>query len=169
MSNLAYFYENHNRFARAVPIQVQLAEIASKARGADSREATVASTTLGRDYIMLHQYAKAEPVLRDVLAAQIKSSPDDWHRYNLESLLGAALLGQKKFPEAETLILSGYQGLKQEESTMSTPAKVFIKDAADRIPQLYTAWNKPDKAAEWREKLGLGSGQLPSAPPVQRP
>jgi len=169
MSNLAYFYESHNRFAQAVPIQIQLAEIATKARGADSREATVAGTTLGRDYIMLHQYAKAEPVLRGVLAVQIKSSPDDWHRYNLESLLGAALLGQKKFPEAETLILSGYQGLKQKESTMSTPAKIFIKDAADRIPQLYAAWNKPDKAAEWREKLSHGPGQPLSAPPAQRP
>jgi hypothetical protein len=32
-------------------------------------------------------------------------------------------------------------------------------EALDRIVKLYEAWGKPEKAAEWREKGGLGGGK----------
>jgi len=153
MSNLAFLYETHNRYAEALPIELQMKEIALKKFGPEYRTTVAATTMIGKDYLELHQYAKAEPPLREALATMVKTKPDDWRRYNLESLLGANLMGEKKYAEAEPLVLSGYQGMKERESKMPMGAKAFLKEDADRVVELYTAWGKPPKAAEWREKL----------------
>ncbi len=87
-----------------------------------------------------------------------KSSPDGWKRYYLESLLGAALIGQKKYAEAEPLILSGYNGLKKQESALRDYARPFVHEDGERAVSFYRAWGKPAKAAEWRAKLN-GEGQ----------
>ena len=42
------------------------------------------------------------------------------------------LLGQKKFTEAEPLLLQGYEGMKQCEKAISPPAKFRLPEAIDR-------------------------------------
>jgi serine/threonine protein kinase len=153
MSDLAFLYETHNRYAEALPIELQMKEIALKRFGPEYRTTVAATTMIGKDYMELHQYAKAEPPLREALATMVKTKPDDWRRYNLESLLGANLIGLKKYAQAEPLVLSGYQGMKERESKMPMGAKAFLKEDAERVVELYTAWGKSQKAAEWREKL----------------
>jgi hypothetical protein len=41
-----------------------------------------------------------------------------WLTFNTQSLLGGALLGQKKYAEAEPLLVKGYEGLKTREKTI---------------------------------------------------
>jgi hypothetical protein len=74
-------------------------------------------------------------------------------------LLGASLSGQKKYPEAEPLMLSGREGLVARESSIPAPNRGCLPDAGRRLISLYTDWGKPEKAAEWKAKLA------PSAPP----
>jgi len=69
------------------------------------------------------------------------------------SQLGAALLGQQKYAEAEPLLLQGHEGLKAREAKIPAPRKDSLASAAARIVKLYEAWGKADKAAEWRKKL----------------
>ena len=64
-----------------------------------------------------------------------------------------ALLGQKKYADAEPLLLGGYDGMKTREKTMPPQATMRVVQAGERIVQLYDAWDKGDKAKEWREKL----------------
>ena len=73
--------------------------------------------------------------------------------FNTESLLGGSLLGQKKYAEAEPLLLSGYAGLKEREKTIPPPGKVRLPEAAERLAQLYEATGKKDEAAKWRKEL----------------
>jgi hypothetical protein len=68
-------------------------------------------------------------------------------------MLGEALLGQKKYAEAEPLLLSGYDGLKQREKTIPPQAKVRLIEALQRLVKLYEAPDKPDEATKWREEL----------------
>jgi eukaryotic-like serine/threonine-protein kinase len=164
MSNLAFLYETRNRYAEALPIEIQMKEIALKKFGPEHKTTVAATTMIGKDYMGLHQYAKAEPPLREALAVMIKTKPDDWRRYNLESLLGANLMGERKYAQAEPLVLSGYQGMKDRESKMPMGAKAFLKEDADRVVELYTAWGRPEKAAEWREKL---KSEAPAAAATQ--
>ena len=68
-----------------------------------------------------NQLAEAEPLIREALTIREKTQPDAWTTFNTQSLLGGALLGQKKYAEAEPLLLKGYEGLKQRETTIPEP------------------------------------------------
>ena len=62
--------------------------------------------------------AEAELKLRECLTIRQKIQPDDWTTFDTDSMLGEALLDQKKFADAEPLLLSGYEGMKQREATI---------------------------------------------------
>jgi hypothetical protein len=63
--------------------------------------------------------------------------------------LGATRLQQKRYAEAEPILLEAYAGLKQHETKI--PDRVT--EALERLVQLYDGWDKKDKATEWRQKL----------------
>jgi hypothetical protein len=63
------------------------------------------------------------------------------------------LLGQKKYAEAEPLLIQGYHGLKERESNLPKGSRTPLKDAGEPLVRLYEVWGKPEKAAEWRQKL----------------
>jgi len=66
--------------------------------------------------------------------------------------LGATRLQQKRYAEAEPLLLEAYAGLKQHE-TKVPEANSRATEALERLVQLYDGWGKKDKADEWRRKL----------------
>ena len=78
---------------------------------ADTAAVAAASSDLGSLLLQNAQSAKAEPLLRDCLEQCFKQQPEHWLRFNIESLLGGALLQQKKYTEAGPLLQSGYEGL----------------------------------------------------------
>jgi hypothetical protein len=104
----------------------------------------------------VRERADAEPVLRDCLALREKQIPDSWFTFNLQSQLGGALVGQKKYAEAEPLLLKGYEGMKAREQTIPKQGggELRIPEALDRLIELCTALNKPDEAKKWREERG---------------
>ena len=75
--------------------------------------------------------------------------------FNSQSMLGGALLGQKKYAEAEPLLRAGYEGLKEglAEAMIQAISKVRLTEALERLVQLYDATGQKEKAAEWRKKL----------------
>jgi hypothetical protein len=91
--------------------------------------------------------ADAEPVLRDCLTIHQKQIPGSWLTFNTQSLLGGALLGQKKYAEAEPLLLQGYEGMKTREEKIprSGGGELLIPQALDRLIELCTKTNKPDE------------------------
>ena len=48
-------------------------------------------------------------------------------------MLGGALLGQKKYAEAEPLLLAGYEGMKQREAKIPPEGKVRLTEALERL------------------------------------
>jgi eukaryotic-like serine/threonine-protein kinase len=81
-----------------------------------------------------------------------KSRPDDWQRFRAESLLGASLAGEKKYAEAEPLLLEGYQGMLARKDRIAVPDRYHLDLAHRWVAQLYQAWGRPVKAAEWKKK-----------------
>ena len=109
---------------------------------------------LGLTLLKLDRPADAEPPLRECLAIRDKKFPNLWPRYSTMSMLGAGhFMGQKKYQDAEPLLIQGYDGLKSCENEIPALARFNLKDAGARMIQLYEAWGKADKAAEWRKKL----------------
>jgi non-specific serine/threonine protein kinase/serine/threonine-protein kinase len=97
--------------------------------------------------------AEAELKLRASLTIRQKIQPDEWTTFDTKSMLGEALLEQKKYDEAESLLLSGYEGLKKREADIPVQKKSPITQALERLVRLYRAWNKEDKAAQWQKEL----------------
>ena len=95
-------------------------------------------------------FADAEPVIRDCLAIRDKAEPDAWTTSNTRSMLGGALLGQKKYTEAEPLFARATQGMKARAKAIPPAASPRITEALDRLIELYSATNKPDEVREWR-------------------
>lgn len=98
-------------------------------------------------------FANAEEAARLSLALREKNQPDKWFISNTRSVLGGILVEQKKYAEAEPLLLAGYQGLKQREDVLPAAGKSCLSHSLNRLVRLYESWGKPAKAAEWKQKL----------------
>jgi WD40 repeat protein/Tfp pilus assembly protein PilF len=156
MDNLAFTYLDAGKLDKADRLLRDLLQLRRKKDGPKSAETAGALAILGLNLLKQQQYVEAETIFRECLAIREQKLPDDWLRYNAMSLLGGALLGQKKYDAAESLLLQGYEGMKQRETKIPPHGKVRLGQAAERLVQLYEAINQPDKARTWREKLPSG-------------
>ena len=109
----------------------------------------------GKHLLKRRQFAEAEPVWRESLKAREEHQPDSWMTFAAKAQLGASLLGQKKYTEAEPLLLAGYEGLKQREATLEGEHREHLTNTAELLVRLYEVRNQPDKAADWRKKLAV--------------
>jgi hypothetical protein len=102
------------------------------------------------------KWSDAETVLLKSLSIREQALPDNWITFNTKSMLGGALFDQKKYADAEPLLLAGYQGMKQRQDTIPPPASTRLPEAIDRLIQLYIETHKPDNVKMWqaeREKV----------------
>jgi hypothetical protein len=67
-----------------------------------------------------------------------------------EGALGCALAGSGRYGEAEPYMLSFAEALDKKIGAEGDPRAV-----AQHFANMYAAWGKPDRAAEWRKKAGL--------------
>jgi non-specific serine/threonine protein kinase/serine/threonine-protein kinase len=105
---------------------------------------------LALNLLLQERYADAERTAKECLALD---QLDNYRRFYWMSVLGAALLGQKKHEDAEPLLLQGYEGMKQLESRCHAPDRRLLTDAGQRVVRYYEETNQPEKARQWRERL----------------
>jgi serine/threonine protein kinase len=127
-------------------------ELAGARKALPKDSPRLASLLVQSGMVLLQQkmWTEAEPLLRECLAIREKTQPDVWSTFNTKSMLGAALLGQKKHADAEPLLLAGYEGMKQREKTIPEQGKSRPSEAVDRLIELSTATNKPDEVKKWQ-------------------
>ena len=157
---LAVAYEALGRWAVAEALERETLARRRKREKPDSPLLAGDLANLGRNLLKQARPAEAEPLLRECLAVREKAIPDSYPRFLAMSLLGGALLGQGKCAEAEPLVVAGYEGMKAREAKVAAPYKFHLSEAAERVVGLYEAWDKPEQARAWAEKLGLA--ELPA-------
>jgi hypothetical protein len=99
------------------------------------------------------KFIQAEFPARECLAIRQKKLPDDPLTFRMHGLLGLSLFGQRKYREAEPLLLSGYQGMRDREARLSSQGKRNLKTALQYLVQFYEATDQTAQAKEWRKKL----------------
>jgi eukaryotic-like serine/threonine-protein kinase len=81
-----------------------------------------------------------------------KVEPDNWQRFRAASLLGESLAGEKKYAEAEPLLLEGYQGMLARKDRIGAPNHYHLELAHRWLVELYRVLGKPDQAAAWNKE-----------------
>ena len=155
-SQLALNYEKMSAWERAEPLLVeQVAILAeqSKGRTPEDLELAASQARLGTVRLRLKKFSDAEKELRASLAIREARRPNDWVTFQTKSLVGEALLGQRNYDGAEKLLLQAYESLKSPAEMFSPQAKEPLAETVRRLIELYTIWDKKDKADEWRKKL----------------
>jgi serine/threonine protein kinase/tetratricopeptide (TPR) repeat protein len=119
-------------------LEEQLAE-ARKTLPAESPQLALRLTIAGQSLLEARAFTQAELLFRESLTIREKTAPEEWLTFATKSLLGAALMGQKKYTEAEPLLVGGAEGMKQSEDAIPPEARYLITEAIDRLKQLQAA------------------------------
>jgi hypothetical protein len=150
---LADSYDAARQFDKAEALHRLFLEQAKKQFGANDLRTATFMASLGSNLLEQQKFSEAEQFLRDCLKTLENHQPDAWTTFRTKSMLGGALLGQKKYADAEPLLLEGYEGMKAREKTIPPPFWVPLAEAAQRLVELYDAWGQQDKADSWRQRL----------------
>jgi serine/threonine protein kinase/tetratricopeptide (TPR) repeat protein len=103
--------------------------------------------------LSFEDFADAEPLARECLQLREVELPDTWLYFNVQSLLGGALLGQEKFSEAEPLLLSAIAGLDAHRDEIPVPGHRHIEATLTRLVKLYESTGQHGEAARWNARL----------------
>ena len=152
LSGIAAMYQRQGKYGLAVDNAAQALAGRRHKLGSEHPDTMVAAADMALAYESQGEFARSEPLAREVLDFNKKKSPKGWERFRAGILLGASLAGQKKYTEAEPLLLQGYQDMSAVKERVSGPYWYHLDLTRGWIVQLYTDWGKPDKAAEWRQK-----------------
>jgi len=149
-TNLGYFLARSGRFADAEAMLDETIEREVRVLGEGNALLLQTRTNLGESYQMQGRNAEAEELLRRCLAEREKTEPNGFRQASTRTMLGRVLAEQKKFAEAEPLLLAGYEGLEANADKISRARQYHRSDARAWLAELYEDWGKPDEAAKWR-------------------
>jgi non-specific serine/threonine protein kinase/serine/threonine-protein kinase len=157
MAGLARVYRAQGKLVESESLYSTVLDARRRVQGAEHPETLSTLNDLADVSLRQRKYAAAESTARNALEGYEKARLDEWERYRSQSLLGASLANQNKFVEAEPLLLAGYDGMLQLKDTMPAGARPNIAQAGERIITLYQDWKRPDKVAEWRQRIASPS------------
>jgi eukaryotic-like serine/threonine-protein kinase len=152
LSGLAVMYQRQGKYVLAERYATEVLTGRHQALGPEHPETVGSASDLALVYISQNKFVEAEPLTREAVTFYRKNQAEDWQRFCAESLLGASLAGQKKYAEAEPLLVEGYQGMLARKDKMSFPDRYYLDRAHEWLVHLYLAWGKPDQAAHWKKQ-----------------
>jgi non-specific serine/threonine protein kinase/serine/threonine-protein kinase len=147
---LLFAHARSGRTAETAAFATEYLAAVRPAHKAGSLSLAVVLAETGGQLLDVKAWETADPILREALEIRQKLAKDDWRTFATQSMLGAALRGQRKHAEAEPLLLRGYEGMKEREAKIPANARRSLPDAVERLVQLYDAWDRPEEAKKWR-------------------
>jgi hypothetical protein len=170
MHNLAGAYLDAGNCAAAEPLLVGWLDKQRSKQPADELLVAWNLNRLGGCRVALKKFAEAEAPLRDSLAIYMQKQPKAVMRHDTASLLGAALAGQEKYAEAETLLVGSAKVFLGSAAKLSPANKKLAQAAVQRVSDFYAAQGNAQEAARWRklgeEAFGPPKNKNSDQPPV---
>ncbi|MCJ7681801.1 MAG: tetratricopeptide repeat protein [Candidatus Aminicenantes bacterium] len=149
-ANLVTLYFNQGRYEDAENNAVEILETRQRVLGENHPETLKSMLNLAIIYRWTKDYKKAEELCIKAGDLFRKVLGED-HPDTLSSieLLGSLCLEQELWQQAEEHLLAAFYGFQAALGEEHSSTQRVIKKLCD----LYTAWNKPNKAAEYRRLL----------------
>jgi tetratricopeptide (TPR) repeat protein len=155
ISATAVMYQLQGKYGLAEAYAAQLLAGRRRALGPQHPDTMEAEADLALAYVSQGKFTEAEPLAREAESTERTKRPDDWMRFRAESLLGESLAGEKKYAEAEPLLLEGYRGMLARKDRIEVPDRGHLDSVHEWIVEMYEAWGKPGKANDWRHNKHL--------------
>ena len=96
----------------------------------------------------LGRAADAEKVLREAVKLRMELMPQGHFFTSLaQSALGECLVGQRRFGEAESLLIQSYNDLLRSQGSDNPRTSL----AKNRVRDLYIAWKKPEETIRFQQ------------------
>jgi serine/threonine protein kinase len=99
------------------------------------------------------KHVEAEAIARQSLELRAKYRKRSWDLPDSQILLGRVLAAQKKYADAEPLLVAGAASLKETLPDAPWYAHERLTDGRSCLIQLYEAIGKPAEADKWRKEL----------------
>ena len=157
LNSLAHVLVAQQRYDEAAASLEDALAIARPALGSDHQLTAVYTINLASVQLARRHPDVAEELLRqalpirskapDVLPSRRRTVPeDDWSVAGIKTLLGAALTAQRRYGEAEAMLLDARRDL----ATQAAPRLRDVKATVGGLVQLYDAWGRPEMASTYR-------------------
>ena len=151
---LADVYAAQGKFAESERAFVPLLDMQRRVAGRESLAAFGAQANLGWTQLMQGRLADAEKTLREAMDGLMRVAPDAWERANAAGMLGATLARQKRYAEAESLLISGYEGMATGKAVNPNAASRMSREqVGEALLQVYRDSGNTARRAEWESKL----------------
>jgi tetratricopeptide (TPR) repeat protein len=148
LTNIGQALTMQKRYAEAEAVYGEALSIKKESIGADHPEVALTMTFLADSLCRSGRPREAERAARGALAINAARLGRDHPRTKeSEGALGCALAGSGRYGEAEPYLLSFADALDRKIGAEGDPREV-----TRQIADMYAAWGKPEKAAEWRKK-----------------
>jgi non-specific serine/threonine protein kinase/serine/threonine-protein kinase len=152
VSDFAFLYQREGKYTLAESYFREALAGRRHTLGSEHPDTMTSAADLALAYTSQGRFVESEPLARETLEFFRKKRPEDWQTFRAESLLGASLAGQKKYPQAEPLLLEGYQGMTARKDRIGVPDWYHLDRASEWVVHLYRVWGQPAKADEWMKK-----------------
>jgi hypothetical protein len=156
---LAQVYQNQDKQEQAIAVYTKVLDIRRRVLGPQHPDTADVLVSLAKVRLNQQRYAESESLLRQALTGY-ERAPDSWKHFRCESVLGAGLAAQKRYGEAEPLLLSGYQGMLRKGATIPFADRSELAQAGEWVVQLYADWGMAEHATKWQAMV-----MQPESPP----
>jgi len=150
MHGLGTVYLDQGLYDRAEPLLTNAWSILCRILSEENWASLSVKNTLGKLYTAQGHYVKAEELYIETMETRRRKLGED-HPGTLETMndLGVVYKEQARYDEAEELFLEAVEGriIKLGDQHPNT------QESLNNLIDLYEAWNKPEKAEQWRAKL----------------
>jgi hypothetical protein len=144
--------------AAAAPLYRAALESARKNQR-DRKTLATALAESGRSRLGAGDWTAAESLLSEALAIRDAEMPQHWRTAEVRSLLGGALLGQKRTAEAAPLLRSGSEAMARSAAAIPLLDRPRRAEALDRLIAAGDAAGTKAEVAAWKaERAKLGAG-----------
>jgi serine/threonine-protein kinase len=147
---LAELLREARRYGEAERLHGESLALRQKLQGEEGPDVARGLYGLARVLCDRRRHAESDSLFRMALTMyrKLQGEEDEWVAQT-KATLGACLVAQTRYADAEPLLVDGYVRLAQGSADRWPVAR----EALGHLVTLYTAWGKPEKAAEYRKLL----------------
>jgi serine/threonine protein kinase/Tfp pilus assembly protein PilF len=160
LNSLSHVLVAQRRYDEAAVALKDALAIARPALGHDHQLVAIYAINLAQVQLARHNAAGAEVLLNEALPIRARAPglvpsrrrttvEDDWSVATTKALLGNSLVVQRRFADAEAVLLSARRDLDVQPQ----PSARDVKATITGLVQLYEAWGKREAAAAYRARL----------------